>query len=251
MHDADKSAQIQRWDTLSVQPIDTSVIDPRDRRGQKNRYIAELRDYTIVDALRRRAADGPVLDLGCGTGGLTAAVSQLGQPVLGIDISAGLLRRTGERRYGAPALFVRYGGEKLPVRDGSMAAATTYGVLIHILDDADLVPLLSEIRRVLQPGGVLVAGEQVRPQAYVDRDDWKHQRTIAAYGQLFEAAGLEMLESPVIRYARFPTTYALRYGVLPPSLHAPLRRLERRVGSWLGPVSWSYSDVCFVARRKD
>lgn len=249
MHDADKIAQVRRWDDLSSQPIDTSVIDPLDTRGQKNRYISELRNAAIVGTLDAQGVGEPVMDFGCGTGGLSAALSASGRRVVGVDISAGLLSRTRERHYPSETLFLRYAGDRLPLRDACVAAATTYVVLTHIIEDEDLLGLLAEIFRVLQPGGLLVAGEQVQTRRVTNRTTWQTRRTIAEFSELCRRVGFEVVETPVIRYGRFPTTYALRYGLLPPAAHASLRRLERRVGSWLGPLAWDYSDVCFVMRR--
>ena len=249
MRDADKLSQIRRWDDLSSQPIDTSVIDPLDTRGQKNRYISELRNDAIVGTLDAHAIGEPVLDFGCGTGGLSAALAASGRRVVGVDISPGLLGRTRERSYASDTLFVRYAGDRLPMIDASVAAATTYVVLTHIIEDDDLLGLLGEIFRVLKPGGLLVAGEQVRTRRTTDTTTWQTRRTIAEFCALCRRVGFEIVATPVVRYGRFPTTYLLRYGLLPTSMHAPLRRLERRVGSWLGPLGWDYSDVCFVVRR--
>jgi SAM-dependent methyltransferase len=49
-----------------------------------------------------RHCRGPVLDVGCGPGRLTAALTQRGIPALGVDISRAAVART--RRAGAPAL---------------------------------------------------------------------------------------------------------------------------------------------------
>ncbi len=49
-----------------------------------------------------RHCRGPVLDVGCGPGRLTAALTQRGIPALGVDISRAAVART--RQAGAPAL---------------------------------------------------------------------------------------------------------------------------------------------------
>ena len=111
--------QADHWDRLSVHPPDASVIDPGDRSGRKNRYIASVRDESILESLNGIRADSVVLDFGCGTGSLTRALVASGRHVLGVDISAGLLQRTPERALGDSALFVRYDGTRLPVADAS------------------------------------------------------------------------------------------------------------------------------------
>ena len=49
-----------------------------------------------------RHCSGPVLDVGCGPGRLTVALTERGIPALGVDISRAAVART--RRAGAPAL---------------------------------------------------------------------------------------------------------------------------------------------------
>src|SRR5438094_697366 len=51
----------------------------------------------IVEILRRHAAEGPVLEVGCATGGLLAALDAAGLPSVGVDISAWAVERAGER----------------------------------------------------------------------------------------------------------------------------------------------------------
>src|SRR5690606_36346628 len=101
---------------------------------------------------------------------------------------------------------------RLPLADGSIAAAVTYVVLNHILDDADLAMSLAEIYRVLRPGGRLIAIEQVRSKRTVDMEVWQCRRTPAEFIALFESAGFAVEAPIIIRYGRLPTTYAIRLG---------------------------------------
>jgi SAM-dependent methyltransferase len=55
-----------------------------------------------IDEEMLRHCRGPVLDVGCGPGRLTVALTQLGIPVLGVDISRAAVARV--RQAGAPAL---------------------------------------------------------------------------------------------------------------------------------------------------
>lgn len=99
---------------------------------------------------------GRVLDLGCGTGrnlerlgGATAAV--------GVDPCIHTLRKAKSRARGAWLVQAR--AEALPFRDGVFDTVTT-GLVFCSVDD---VPAgLAEVRRVLEPGGVLRMLEHVR-----------------------------------------------------------------------------------------
>ena len=239
--------QVERWDKLAAAELDAAVIDPNDLPGRKNRYIARLRNAAILEAVRPLLSqDDVVLDFGCGNGGISSQLSVTGCWTLGVDISMGLLKRTGERNLGRKSAFVRYDGRHLPVRAASFKAAVTWVVLNHILDDAELHHLLVQIRASLVPGGRFVAIEQVRRRPTVDRTAWQHRRTIESFIALFNAAGFRVEETAIVRYGRLPMTYAIRYGWLSERHHESVARWERRIGRWLGVLPWDYCDVRFV-----
>lgn len=241
--------QVTHWERLSIYPIDASVIDPGDQRGHKNRYITQLRDESILSGLDQFSATSPILDFGCGTGGLSSAVAASGRSVLGVDISSGLLKRTAERQIKAGALFIQYDGTRLPLKDDCASAAVTYVVLNHILDEGQLLDSLREIHRVLKPGGTLVAVEQACTRQKLDRSVWQCRRTIGEFTTLFAAAGFEPVDFAIIRYGRFPFIYAIRQGWIPDTAFARLHHLERWLGSWLGVVPWDYCDVKFTMKK--
>jgi len=239
------NGHVERWNDLSTYPPDASVLDPADRRGHKNRYICGLRDQAVVEALATADAGMPVLDFGCGTGGLTRALVASGRSVLGVDISPGLLHRTRERNLGDNALFVLYDGNHLPIADASMSSATTYVVLNHIVDDGDLLAVLREIRRVLRPDGRLVAVEQVRSRPTCDAEAWQHRRTEAGFRAIFERANFTVTATTVLRYGHLPYIYAVRLGLIPECAFPSLRRFERWVGRYFGILPWDYCDMRF------
>jgi len=96
---------------------------------------------------------GRVLDVGCGDGAFAARVAARGARVTGVDPAPTALARA---RSAHPELELvtpaTDGG--LPFPDGSFDAVTCVNVLQHV---ADTQALMSEMRRVLAPGGVLVA----------------------------------------------------------------------------------------------
>ena len=89
------------------------------------------------------------LDLGCGDGRLTAELRAAS--ITGADVSLVALERAARRlRRGR---FVRLGlDEPLPFDDGSFALVLCAETIEHV---RDVQLLLSEVRRVLRPGGVL------------------------------------------------------------------------------------------------
>jgi ubiquinone/menaquinone biosynthesis C-methylase UbiE len=237
------------WDRLASLPLDASVIDPNDRLGFKNRYITEIRNGEIMRVLSRNDHKGVALDLGCGTGSLSSVLAIGGWKVIGLDISHGLLSRTPERGLHTQALFVQYNGTSIPLRDASVDVITTYVVLNHILDDHDLVALLSECRRVLKPGCCMVCIEQVRKRPHLDRVEWKHQRTPDSFMSAFVSAGLRVRSQAIVRYGHFPTTVLIRLGLIPPQLFRWLAGVERAYGRLRGIAPRDYSDVVFELEK--
>lgn len=243
------SDQVEHWERLSSHPPDASVLDPRDVRGHKNRYIAYVRNRSVRAALDVNGVEDPILDFGCGTGSLSAAIDASGRRMLGVDISMALLRRTRDRRWTRDPLFVHYDGQRLPLMDQVVAGACTYVVLNHILEDSMLAAVLGEIRRVLQPGGVMVAIEQVRTRRTLDHAVWQCRRTIGEFANLFASAGFQVQSAQVIRYGRFPTTPLIRMGLIPQVAFGPVQWLEAAVGRLAGPIPWDYADTCFVLKK--
>ncbi|OCB58939.1 methyltransferase [Mycobacterium vulneris] len=95
-----------------------------------------------------------ILDAGCGSGPLFAALRDRGAVMTGIDISAGMLE-LARRRLGARAdLQVADLADPLPFSDNTFDDVVA-SLSLHYLKDWG--PTLAEMRRVLVPGGRLIA----------------------------------------------------------------------------------------------
>lgn len=98
---------------------------------------------------------GTALDVGCGPGSITAQLARAVGPdglALGVDISEPMLARAVKAQAGSQVGFLRADAQRLPLRDQSVDAAVSIAVLQLIPDPA---ATLSEIARVLRPGGRL------------------------------------------------------------------------------------------------
>ncbi|MBW4721519.1 class I SAM-dependent methyltransferase [Saccharothrix obliqua] len=94
-----------------------------------------------------------ILDAGCGSGPLFAALRDRGAVVTGVDASAGMLE-LARRRLGADAdLRVADLAEPLPFPDNAFDDVVA-SLVLHYLRDWG--PTLAELRRVLAPGGRLI-----------------------------------------------------------------------------------------------
>ena len=100
-----------------------------------------------------------VLDGACGTGDLAVADAKAGGAVTGLDFSERMLERARRK---APALeFLAGDLLALPFEDGSFDAAT---VGFGVRNVADLERCLSELRRVISPGGRVGILEITQPR---------------------------------------------------------------------------------------
>jgi SAM-dependent methyltransferase len=101
-------------------------------------------------------ADDRCLDVGTGTGEVLRELQRLAsvpRTVIGIDASPGMLAQAGTP---LPGWSVQLGDVRhLDLPDASFEAASASYVL-HLLTAPDLTAALSEIHRVLRPGGRLV-----------------------------------------------------------------------------------------------
>jgi ubiquinone/menaquinone biosynthesis C-methylase UbiE len=101
--------------------------------------------------LSEAALTRPVLDLGCGAGEF-AVYALLGQLDVGLDIAPGQLRRA--RATGRYGRLEQGDARHMPFSDRQFSAVLAVSVLEHI---RCLEEVLTEIYRVLRPGGRLVA----------------------------------------------------------------------------------------------
>jgi SAM-dependent methyltransferase len=93
-----------------------------------------------------------VLDVGCGTGEFTAALGQAGARAIGVEVAEAALERARARHHGIDFRLVPIDGP-LPFEDNSFELVWAGEVIEHV---ADTARWLSEVRRVLVPGGRLL-----------------------------------------------------------------------------------------------
>jgi len=110
-----------------------------------------------------------ILDAGCGSGVLFAALRDRGAIVTGFDKSAGMLEQARRRLGGDADLRVAELGSPLPFPGGAFDDVVA-SLVLHYLEDWG--PALTELRRVLKPGGRLIVSVD-HPFAVTLRDrEW-------------------------------------------------------------------------------
>jgi len=98
---------------------------------------------------------GPVADVGCGPGWVTAHLRALGLDAFGIDLSPGMIDVA--RRIHPGMRFEVGSMTDLDLADASVAGLLACYSLIHVPDDA-IPTVFGHFRRVLRPGGPLLLG---------------------------------------------------------------------------------------------
>ena len=101
---------------------------------------------------------GPVADVGCGPGHVTARLHDSGLDAFGIDLSPVMID-VARREH--PGLRFEVGSmTDLPLADASVAGLVAFWSLIHLPDHA-LPGVFGHFRRALRPGGPLLLGFHV------------------------------------------------------------------------------------------
>jgi ubiquinone/menaquinone biosynthesis C-methylase UbiE len=117
-------------------------------------------DARLAVRLSGVAAGDAVADIGCGPGTAARYAAGLGATVTGIDPAPVMLRFARLLTQASPqgVRYLQGNAEALPLPDSSVSAAWSIACVHHW---ADLDAGLDEARRVLQPGGRLVAIERL------------------------------------------------------------------------------------------
>lgn len=104
-----------------------------------------------------RHAGARALEVGCGTGRVTALLAPRVGTVVAVDLSPHMLSRARDRfAPGAAVHLVRGDVLHLPLRRGFDLAVGANGVFSHLLRDRDRLRGLRQIRGRLRPGGTLL-----------------------------------------------------------------------------------------------
>ncbi len=174
-----------------------------DRIAPRYDLINDLQSFGLHRFWKRRLIalanlrpGASVLDVCCGTGDLALAANKVGGHVVACDFSGQMLA-VAQRRAGPKSAFVQADALALPFKGGSFDAVTIgYG----LRNLADFSGGLSELIRVLKPGGQLLILEFGKPanafwrwiyfaylRAVVPLFGWAFCGDAAAYGYILES----------------------------------------------------------------
>jgi ubiquinone/menaquinone biosynthesis C-methylase UbiE len=128
--------------------------------------------------LVQEAGGGPVADLGCGPGRVTAHLASLGLPAFGIDLSQAMV---AEARKSYPDLRFDQGSmASLKLDDGELVGIVAWYSIIHTPPDHQ-PQLFAEFYRVLRPGGHLLVAFQIGDERVHLERAYGHDLSLDAY----------------------------------------------------------------------
>jgi SAM-dependent methyltransferase len=195
----------------------------------------------LLEALRDTG--GPTLEIGIGTGRVALPLVAAGHRLVGVDLSFAMLARLRQKSPTEPPL-VQADATLLPFRDGIFGAALVAHVL-HLVSDWRVV--VSELRRVVRPGGVLLV-TRGRPESGLHTDITLRARSAAGWtmppGRLDDLGALDdyirSAGGAVTALAAIPTDE-------PATAEDALRAIETNLMSW----TWDISDEARLAAAHD
>ncbi len=97
-----------------------------------------------------------VLDLGCGTGGITALLADRGYDMIGVDISPDMLSEAFSNNAGKNTLLLCQDMREFELYGTVQAVYCSFDGLNYLTEDGDLKKLFTCVHNYLEPGGVFV-----------------------------------------------------------------------------------------------
>src|SRR5664279_4668106 len=152
---------------------DNRVRDEFTRQAETFSASSAITDAALsqrfVDALGE-AARGSVLDVACGPGILSAAIAKTARDVVAFDLTPQMLKKAAQRCTGAGLDNVSFRegtANELPFADAAFDAVVTR-LSVHHFDRPARV--MSEIFRVLRPGGSFVIADVISSEVPADAE---------------------------------------------------------------------------------
>jgi SAM-dependent methyltransferase len=144
------------WLADTQASYDTVAVSDADRMRETLSGTPYMRAALALFAELVHAAEGgPVVDVGCGPGHVTAYLRGLGVDAFGIDLSP-VMVSVAQREH--PGVRFEVGSmTDLDLADASVAGLLAFWSLVHVPDDA-LPSVFAHFRRVLRPGAPLLLG---------------------------------------------------------------------------------------------
>ncbi|HZM81593.1 MAG TPA: class I SAM-dependent methyltransferase [Candidatus Limnocylindrales bacterium] len=140
-----------------------------------------------------------ILELGCGAAAASRWLATRGADVIGLDISAGMLKHAVDQNQasGVPIKLVQADASALPFRDGSFDIVFTAFGAVPFVEDSALV--MREVYRVLRPSGRWVFSI-THPMRWVFLDDPTENGLVAVHSYFDRRSYVEHDETGAATY---------------------------------------------------
>lgn len=200
--------------TESVAPEILAYYARGNEQGRLHRGHRRLELWRTQDVLRRVLGRSPqrILDVGGGAGIHAGWLAADGHRVELLDPVPLHVEQAGR----LPGVNARLGDARaLDAADGSVDAVLLLGPLYHLTERADLLRALTEARRVVRPGGLVIA-------ATINRYSGLHDtlRTGAYFDPAHQAATDACLKTGTLVPAATDTLFTTAYFHLPEQVGA-------------------------------
>lgn len=151
------------------------MTEPSYLRATRTAYDTVAVDYA---ELVQSAGDGPVADVGCGPGRVTAHLHSLGLSAFGVDLSPEMIAVA--RRSHQGLRFDEGTMTDLALEDGVLGGLAAWYSVIHTPPER-LPAVFAEFHRVLGPGGQLLLAFQVGDERVHLEHAYGHDLSLDAY----------------------------------------------------------------------
>jgi ubiquinone/menaquinone biosynthesis C-methylase UbiE len=140
--------------------LTASIRESYDRLAEEyaRRFVNELQRKPLDRELLRRFATriaylGEACDMGCGPGHVARFLRDAGTPIFGLDISFRMLEQA--RKLNPDICFRQGNMMALDLPDGALAGIVAFYAIVNTPKES-LPSVFREMKRVLQPGGLLL-----------------------------------------------------------------------------------------------
>lgn len=129
--------------------------------GKSHDFFTKVKADALLELLEnlpRRGSTLDVLDVGCGHGAIHPFMQGSARPIrlTGIDVAGQVIEMAKENNPGID--YLAYDGKRIPFDDAKFDAAFTICVMHHV-PPPQWPSFLSEMRRVVKPGGLIAIAE--------------------------------------------------------------------------------------------
>ena len=105
---------------------------------------------------KQNIADGPVLDLGCGTGKMTRLMSERGYDMTGVDNSAEMLQIAAMQQTDVPILYLLQDMQELELDGCVRAVYSVCDCINYVIDEEELLCAFEKVYEYLEENGVFI-----------------------------------------------------------------------------------------------